>query len=53
MGKTNVLGASCYFYKATQYYKKILGFHFGDNKVCVPFGLFRHVATEASEELLP
>jgi hypothetical protein len=34
MGKTSVPGASYYFYKATQYYKKISGFRVGDIKRC-------------------
>jgi len=34
MGKTIVLGASYYFYKATQFYKKISGFRVGNNKGC-------------------
>ena len=53
MGKTSVLGASYYFYKATQYYQKISGFHVGDNKGCGPFGLLHHVVTDVLEELLP
>ena len=47
-----MLGESYYFYKTTQYYKKISGPRVGDNKGCIPFGLLQHEVADVSEERL-